>query len=172
MPVGPTSLEIAALAGEIRRLGESGKAIPRLPFEVLQALRGLVPLPVVELGIVGQRGGLLLTWREDENWRGWHFPGGFMAPWESVSEACKRIARSEVGADFVLEGIAGVESWPDHPYAAAVSILCRGKLDGAPVKGSFFAQPPKDIVDTQISFFKSLSAGNLVAADLMRREQE
>jgi hypothetical protein len=164
--LSPTELD--ALARQLQRLAAAGGGIPRLPFGVLEALSGLAPLPVVELCIVNEGGAVLLTWREDAHWRGWHFPGGFMAPGEGVAEACARIAARELEAVFVLEGVAGVEAWPAHPYASPVALLCRGTLSGSPSAGRFFATPPPDLIGEQRTYFESLATGVAVMADRMR----
>lgn len=91
-----------------------------------------------------------------------------MAAFESLAEACARIARRELDADFTLLGVAGVESWPSHPYASPVSILCRGTLDRPPKEGRFFAEPPPDLIVEQRTYFASLTAGQNAPADLMR----
>lgn len=165
----PSPAEIAALAAGLRRLAAHGRGMPRLPFPVLAALKGVAPLPVAELCVAGPEGGVLLTWRDDDYWRGWHFPGGLIAPGESLAAACDRIAARELAAGFALEGVAGVECWPAHPWADIVAILCRGRLDRAPADGRFFATPPDDLLAEQRPYFDSLARGGLVAADLTRR---
>jgi ADP-ribose pyrophosphatase YjhB (NUDIX family) len=162
--------EIDALAEQLRRLTSSGHGVPHLPLKLFEALRGLASVAVVELCITDPRGAVLLTWREDDHWRGWHFPGGFMAAFESLAEACERIALRELGAGFTFAGVAGVESWPSHPYASPVSILCRGTLDREPTEGRFFAEPPSDLIVEQQTYFASLAAGQSAPADLMRRD--
>jgi len=165
---GLSSAAIAALAGQLRQLAVEGRGIPHLPAPILAALRDLAPIVVVELCIVDAQGAVLLTWRDDEHWRGWHFPGGFMGPGESVAEACARVAQRELGAAFVLGGVVGVESWPSHPFASPVALLCRGTLDGPPSDGRFFAEVPADLIVEQRAYFASLAAGRVVIADRMR----
>jgi hypothetical protein len=163
-----STAEIDALAGQLRQLAAEGRGIPRLPLPILSALRSLAPVVVVELCIVDAQRAVLLTWRDDEHWRGWHFPGGFMGPRESLAEACSRVAQRELGAAFALSGVVGVESWPSHPFASPVALLCRGTLDRAPSDGRYFADPPDDLIAEQRTYFASLRAGGLVAADRMR----
>lgn len=164
-----SAAEIAALAAQLRRLAREGRAIPSLPFPILEAIRELAPAVVVELCILDRHGAVLLTWRDDEHWRGWHFPGGFLGPAESVAQGCARIAGRELGAGFALAGVVGVESWPAHPFASPVALLCRGTLDRPPSEGRFFAEPPDDLIVEQRTYFASLSAGGLIAADRMRQ---
>jgi hypothetical protein len=165
----PSPAEIADLATRLRRLAAAGRAVPRLPFPILEALRGLAPVVVVELCVLDPCGAVLLTWRDDEHWRGWHFPGGFKGPGESVAEACARVAERELGAAFALDGVAGVECWPTHPFASPVALLCRGTLNRQPSDGRFFLEPPADLLAEQRTYFASLAAGGLVAADRMRK---
>jgi hypothetical protein len=75
----------AALAAELAALAKVGLGIPDMPFSVLSALKPLAPLPIAQLCVCDERGAVLLTRREDRHWWGWHFPGGFMAPGESLA---------------------------------------------------------------------------------------
>lgn len=165
---GLSPAEVAALATQLRRLAADGRGIPNLPFDVLSALRDLAPAPVVELCVLDKEGAVLLVRREDVNWHGWHFPGGFMAPGESVAAACERVAQRELGAAFALEGVVGVEAWAAHPYASPVALLCRGVLDRPPGEGRFFRSPPDDLIKEQRTYFASIEAARAVVVDRAR----
>lgn len=165
---GLSSAEIATLAGQLRRLVGDGLGVPNLPFVVLEALRGLTSVPVVELCVLDDDGAVLLIWRDDVHWRGWHFPGGFMAPWESIAQACARVGQRELGAVFTLQGVVGVEGWADHPYASPVSLLCRGVLDRPPAEGRFFPSPPEDLIKEQRTYFASIRADRGIVVDRAR----
>lgn len=157
----------AALARALDQLADAGGSLPHMPYPVLAALRRLVRLPVIELCIEDLDGALLLTWRDDAHWRGWHFPGGFMGVDEDVATACRRIARRELGADFRLIGVAGVESWPAHPYAAPLALLCRGVLATPAADGQYFAAPPDDLLAEQRSYFAAMAGGEAIVPDRM-----
>lgn len=138
--------EIEELARLLRRLSESGQGAPRLPAPVFYALKGVVAQPVVEL-LLRRDGAVLLTYREDANWRGWHLPGGFVGVGESLEAACSRLAKAELGIDVRLEGILGHMSWDDHPYASPVSLLCSCAFEREPSSGEFFASPPEPMIE-------------------------
>lgn len=130
------SFEYAEISGEANRKVVSGvvqelkrfEPTPNLPLEVWKAIGRLVVQPAVEVVIEDQHGGTLLTRRKDQHWDGWHVPGGFMSPGESIQEACTRTALRELGADVKLNEVLDVVAWPSHPYAATVSLFCSCSL--------------------------------------------
>jgi ADP-ribose pyrophosphatase YjhB (NUDIX family) len=167
-PLDP--VRTTALVQELGALAEAGLGIPSMPFPILSALKSLAPLPTAELCIYDESGSVLLTWRDDKYWHGWHFPGGFIAPGESLAEACDRIARRELGAGFQLAGVAGIECWKRHPYASVVALLCRGKLLEEPTQGRYFTEPPAELLAEQVAYFTSLRSGTIVYVDRMREK--
>ena len=142
-------------SGKLAAMLKALKPTPNLPFDVWSAIGQLVVQPAVELVIEDERGQILLTRRDDEHWHGWHVPGGFMAPGESIQQACTRVARRELGIDVWYKEIIDVVAWPSHPYVNMVSLFCkcavgwevkdgRSAMWGQPKDGTFFAAPPTD----------------------------
>ncbi len=111
-------------------------------------------LPYIELVVAKEINGkphILLDYRKDEYWNGWHIPGGlWRAPW-SLRQACLKIAASEK-----IETIAGgyreikTHKWMDHPYGNPIShiVVCYAAADIKTIKGQreFFSRPPADII--------------------------
>ena len=146
---------LVALLGKLKA---EGLAAPKMPRAVWQALHGLVLQPAVEI-IVSRTGwDFLLTYRQDEAWKGWHIPGGFMGCGESVGASCQRIARQEVGADVIFEELVDAYVWPDHPYASALSLVCSCRARTAPVTGTFFTSSPPDMVPHHADFIAAFLA--------------
>lgn len=146
----------------LTKLRVSGRSIPDMPQEVFYALRGIVALTAVEVLVVDDRNRVLLTWRDDEHWRGWHLPGGFVAPFEPLAAACSRIAQRELMADVQFERVIDAASWADHPYASVVSIVCRCRASGPLRVGEFFDAAPDSLIEQHrpflAAFFNSASS--------------
>jgi ADP-ribose pyrophosphatase YjhB (NUDIX family) len=69
-----------------------------LPIELFYFVSRLTPLVNVDLLIRNDRGEILLTWRHDQFYKGWHIPGGIIRFKETAAERIKAVAMSELGA--------------------------------------------------------------------------
>lgn len=96
-----------------------------IPDPAYRAMHKLVPWPAVEVLIYDKGGRFLLSYRDDD-FKGWHIPGGYMRPGESYQEACNRHVRKEKIADRVtnLQLIAS-HVWleGEHPMGYPVSLI-------------------------------------------------
>jgi colanic acid biosynthesis protein WcaH len=70
-----------------------------LPIELFYFVSRLTPLVNVDLLIRNDRGEILLTWRHDQFYKGWHIPGGIIRFKETAAERIKAVAHSELGAN-------------------------------------------------------------------------
>ncbi len=147
------------LAELLREMAEiDGGYVPPVAWE---ALHRYVPIPTCELLISRNNGReFLLTYREDQYWRGWHIPGSFNRKPESLEETCQRIAREEVG----IEGVEGLHAialckWDEHPYGAPLSIVLVGQPVGIPIEKpgemGWFDRIPSPIVTNHGKFLAS-----------------
>ncbi|MDB4976265.1 MAG: hypothetical protein JWN48_4606 [Myxococcaceae bacterium] len=141
-----TADEVALLTQLLRKLSAEGLGTPRTPKEVFGAFKGVVTQPAVELLVTRSGSDVLLTRREDRHWHGWHLPGGFVGVEETLEAAATRIAKVELGTGAKLQRIVGHYTWPNHPYASALSLLCLCELEGAPADGQFFEPLPDDLL--------------------------
>src|SRR5262249_11561471 len=96
------------------------------------------------------------TWRHDADWRAWHLPGGFVAPGETLAEACNRIANREIGTEVSLQRVRWAEGWRDHPYASVLSIVCECRPAGETRDGRFFRELPDDLLDQHRVFLAGM----------------
>jgi len=140
------SEESEQLVGLLRRLRSTGAESPNLPLDIWQAITTLVPVAAVEVLISNDGQDFLLTMRQDEHWNGWHIPGGYVGCGESLSDACQRVARRELGIEVELQRIEHAFSWTDHPYAQTVSIVCCCSTSEMPICGKFFREIPSPMV--------------------------
>ncbi|HKU41001.1 MAG TPA: NUDIX domain-containing protein [Polyangiales bacterium] len=138
--------EIQQLSGLLRKLAAAGMGVPRMPRTVFESLRGVAVQPAVELLVTTTGRDVLLTRRDDEHWSGFHIPGGFVGCGETLEMACARVATAELGVGARMERLIGHYTWPDHPYASALSLLCLCRVDETPRYGRFFDPLPSDIL--------------------------
>jgi len=85
-------------AQAILRIEKPEKGIGATLFE---ALIKIVPQPSVEALVVDNLENpkkILLIWRDDKHYKGWHFPGAFIRFGENFQDALKRIILDELGA--------------------------------------------------------------------------
>lgn len=138
----------------LQKLKKEGLQPPHTPLEVWHELNSILPSPAVEIIITRTGLDFLLTERRDNNWNGWHIPGGFMLAKESIATACKRVALRELNTPIEFQEIIGTYAWPDHPYASPLSIICICKALEEPKTGKFFTQIPKEIVNHHDEFIR------------------
>ncbi len=150
-----TPEEIAQLAALLKKLHESNLLPPHMPLDVWKAIHGIVPIPAVEVIITKTGKDFLLVDRKDEDWDGWHIPGGYMHYRESIPSACSRIAKHELGIAVIFEKFIDAYMWPDHPYSSALSLVCICKAAGVPDKGEFFTEIPKKMIPHHEGFLRT-----------------
>ena len=134
---------------------------PNMPFELWRGIHSIMNLPTVEVLITKSGTDFLLVERHDDYWDGWHIPGGFLLYKEPIEEACKRIAKKELGIDINLEGIVTAFTWPDHPYGGTISIVCKCTCEGEPSQGQFFATIPDKMIPHHREFIQEFLKSSL-----------
>jgi colanic acid biosynthesis protein WcaH len=75
-----------------------------LPDEVFHLVARLTPMVNVDLLVRNDRRETLLTWRDDELYRGWHIPGGIIRYKERMADRVAEVARLELGAVVTIKG--------------------------------------------------------------------
>lgn len=125
-PLVTTTMVKDVLVWMRQSLPERGIPVPKEAFAAYVAAH---PNPVVELIIADKvslpfsDGKLLLEYRRDSGWNGWHTIGGFVHAGETRHEACIRHAKkSGLKIRVVVEiGLNGMIGWRDdteHPYGS------------------------------------------------------
>lgn len=140
-----TPEETAQLVSLLKKLKDDDLLSPKMPLEIWKAIQQVVPQPAVEVILTTTGRNFLLTYRQDDNWDGWHIPGGFMLYRESIADACNRIAQKELGISCRFEKLVDAYMWPDHPYASALSLICICHSEETPNDGEWFTEIPKMI---------------------------
>ncbi|MEK9182889.1 MAG: NUDIX domain-containing protein [Patescibacteria group bacterium] len=126
-----------------------------LPQPVFDALCGLVPFVACELVIVGKKG-ILLTWRKDKWWLGWHFPGGLLRYRESFEERIQAVARKELGINVIDYKFLFAKDCSQGERGHVVSLVFRCETAMTPKRGKFFKKMPKNIIEAHKELWKKI----------------
>jgi colanic acid biosynthesis protein WcaH len=59
-----------------------------------------IPMVNVDLLVENEKGEILLSWRDDEFYTGWHFPGRCIRFKETMEEAVANCLKDEIGVDL------------------------------------------------------------------------
>lgn len=127
-----------------------------LPQGVFDALCKLVPFPACELVVVNADKEVLLTWRDDGYWRGWHFPGGLMRMNEDFISRLNKTAQREFGCKVISAKYLFPFNYPRTARGHDVSFIFLCKIKGKPTDGKFFKKMPKDLIAQHREVFRRL----------------
>ena len=106
----------------------------RLPQPVFDLMSRITPVVNVDLLIRNDRREVLLTWRHDELYHGWHVPGGVVRFKERLADRAAAVGHTELGAAVTMrpEPLAVTEIIEPERAARGhfVSFLFDCTLDG------------------------------------------
>ncbi len=143
----------------LRKLRTDDLLPPKMPLPVWKAIHALVPIPAAEVIVTRTGKDFLLVNRKDEDWDGWHIPGGYLHHKESIPDACKRIAKTELALDVSFKQCIDTFMWPDHPYSSALSLVCVCTATGTPSAGEFFMEIPEKMIPHHREFLETFLQG-------------
>ena len=108
-----------------------------LPEELFLWISEITPLVNVDLLIVDQKQGTLLTWRPKGNYdAGWHLPGGILRVRETFGERLEKVALEELGVDAEFSPKPIAINQLIHPTAKTrvhfISLLYEAILNSEP----------------------------------------
>ncbi len=135
---------------------EDGGFIPDVAY---RQLHGIVPWPAVEVLIYDQEGRCLLTYRDDD-FKGWHIPGGYMKPGEGYLDACHRHVRKEnIVRDLKYALLIASYAWRhgEHPFGYPLSLICACRAEGEISERpdlKWFREIPHDLIPQHRPFLK------------------
>lgn len=87
-----------------------------LPQEVFFFVSRLTPLVNVDLLIRNENNQVLLTWRRDQFYNGWHIPGGILRFKETFTKRLEAVAQEEFGARIEHGAAALAVNEMFHPH--------------------------------------------------------
>ena len=156
------------------RIAEEDNAF--LPDLAFRAFHKLVPWPAVEVLMHDDEGRFLLTYRDDD-FTGWHIPGGFMRIDETFQAACDRHVRKEKVAESVTDlRLIATHTWlkGEHPYGHNLSLVIACRAVGVVVEtptARWFSEIPSGIIKEQhpqfLAYFKEWLKGARGAAAIL-----
>ena len=133
-----------------------------LPQGVFDAISQLVPFPACEIVVFNSKGEMLLTWRQDQWWNGWHIPGGLMRFKETFQERLNNTAKKELGAGIKSFKFLFVENYYTELRGHSVSCVFLCKLTRPPKQGKFFKTMPKDLIKQHKIVWKKIHKHKIV----------
>ena len=135
--------ELKQLSSLLKKIDKPHEGLPQPIFDTLCKI---TPFVACELVVVSKKG-ILLTWREDKWWRGWHFPGGLMRYRESFDERIQKVAWDELGINITSYKFLFLINYDQGVRCHCVSLvfLCKTKM--TPKHGKFFKKMPKNIIE-------------------------
>lgn len=137
-----TPEEIEQLAVLLRKIEDPHSGLPQPVFD---ALCDVIPFIACELVVMNKKGELLLTWREDQWWRGWHFPGGLMRYRETFDERINKMAMAEIGIHVKKYEFLFPINYDKSPRGPGVSLVFLSREESSK-EGQFFSAMPEDII--------------------------
>ncbi|MDO8467263.1 MAG: NUDIX hydrolase [bacterium] len=118
-------------------------------------LRSLMVTVACELVIVERRQ-VLLTYREDKHFKGWHTPGTYIEPGEDLQTTAQRCATRELGEKVRVrfKGIIGAVNHPKSARFHDLSVLALCEIvEGSPTTGAWFSECPKDLIPDHLEYW-------------------
>lgn len=137
------------------------KSIPNIPEKDFFRVLKMVPTIVVEVLVKDERG-ILLGKRNTEPFKEmWHLTGGFVYYNETISDAVRRVAKRETGADAEIVKFLGVYEYiNDDPRGHIIGLAHIAKIAGGKIAPNqdntelkFFKAPPDDMIPYQKKIF-------------------
>jgi len=135
--------EVKQLSSLLKKIDNPHEGLPQPVFD---KLINIVPFVACELIIVGKKG-MLLTWREDKWFKGWHFPGGLLRFRESFDERIQKVAFNELGIHIKNYKLLFPINFTEGSRGHAVSVVFLCTTDMTPTDGRFFKKIPEDIIE-------------------------
>lgn len=133
--------EIQTLA---RLLGKM-PGVPHIPDELFVAVMGKNVPVTIELAIV-RGNNIMLAYRRDPYFIGWHFPGSFMVPRETFAEGVRRTAFGELGLKIQTSRLVKITNAPASRRFHFVSLFFLCSTSGKPKNGKWFSACPTDMI--------------------------
>ena len=148
--------EQAELARLLTKVGQDDGGY--LPNDAYLALHKIIVRPTVEIFVYDQTGRFVLTHRDDD-FHGWHTPGGDILPNETIEEAVTRHVRKERITEAVRDiQFIAVHPWlrGEHPFSFPLSqiIACQA-VDQVIEREDmrWFRESPPDLIQEQPASF-------------------
>ena len=148
-----TKADIEATKRVLEEIAQNKKGF--YPEELFHGLHLAVSFPYLEVAIVRRNSKgkveILLAYREDQDWKGWHIPGGLFRTNLNIEEIGNQIALRELntGVEFLAKGTW--EKWMSHhPHGKPFSHIAIFKPTELGVEKTdvrWFSKPPENLIN-------------------------
>jgi len=147
---------------EIKRLSASAISLITEPekgigSDLFDAIIKIVPQVAVEALIVDNINHpkkILVTWRKDNNYTGWHFPGGFIRFGSSFNKTLRDVIKREIGVEIKKIKDTGVKYSKTDKRGHTVGLVFLVEIAGKPTVGKWFSSVPKKLLKCHKLFLK------------------
>ena len=136
--------ELKQLVSLLKKIDKPHEGLPQPVFD---ALCDVIPFVACELVVVGKKG-ILLTWRKDKWWKGWHFPGGLLRYRENFDERIQKVAFDELGINLTSYKFLFPMNYGQGSRGHSVSLAFLCKTAMTPKDGKFFKKMPENIIES------------------------
>ena len=127
-----------------------------LPQPIFDALLRIVPFVACELVITDKKG-ILLTYRHDKWFKGWHLPGGLMRYNESFQERIDHVIKNELGVKVINIKFLFPYNYNFCVRGHGVSLFFLCQTDKKPKNGKYFKKMPKNIIPAHKKVWEQVS---------------
>ena len=128
----------------------------RLGTPLFNKIADLIPLVAVEIVLYNTKGEIFLTYRDDENFTGWHFPGRILRFGNTFEDELLKVLEYEVGITNVDYRFLLPRNY-SHSRGQEVSIVFLGLCDSSEMgKGSWFTSLPDDTLPQYKELYKEV----------------
>lgn len=146
--------EIKQLVSLLKKIENPHEGLPQPVFD---ALVKLVPFAACELIIANNKKEILLAWRDDKYWKGWHFPGGLLRFGESFDERIQKTAWNELGINIEKSKFLFPVNYVGSARGHGVSLIFLCFTQMIPKDGKFFKKMPRNIISEHRELWEKLS---------------
>ncbi len=144
--------KMAALALKYIENPENG-----IGSELFEAIITVVPQACIEAIVVDSIDNpskILLTWRDDEHYHGWHCPGGYIRFGDDYEQTVRNVINKELRVGIKKLKFTGVITSGVDSRGCTLGTVHLVELDGSPSTGKWFDRVPPELLDGHRDFLK------------------
>jgi len=127
--------------------------------ELFEAVITIVPQTCIEAVVVDnleRPSKILVVWRDDQHYRGWHFPGGYIRFGQDFDETVRSVITRELGVP--VKSFTDTEVKYSHldSRGHTLGTIFLVELEGNPTQGQWFDHVPEELLEHHKDFLKKV----------------
>lgn len=112
----------------------------------------------IELVVIREKK-VLLVWRDDEHFTGWHTPGSYLDQGESWQDVATRCARKELGVDVtVIKDLKTFNNTDNLRFHDETILLLCCLMGDEPTAGQWFDECPPNLIYPHKKYWPEIAA--------------